>query len=231
MQAIPPTLQQSLAARLDRLGSARETAQIGAVLGRGFSYALVQSVAGLDELGKRYRDRRWSGLAQADILLVEGDGAQATYRFKHALIQDAAYDGLLKSRRQALHRRAAERPAREERERSRARSDRPSLRRNTTKDQEIQACPGIAVDRNMTASSNAIMAKGNNVGAAAQPQGTGKPQHSLELLQYTYVIIIFLKNLKGCVRTQAAMHTLCIPPTGEVNGKTNFLTHSHMLEI
>jgi predicted ATPase len=48
-QAIPPTLQQSLAARLDRLGSAREAAQIGAVRGRGFSYALLQSVAGLDE--------------------------------------------------------------------------------------------------------------------------------------------------------------------------------------
>ena len=47
-------------------------------------------------------------LAEADILFVEGDGAQATYRFKHALIQDAAYDSLLKSRRQALHRRAAE---------------------------------------------------------------------------------------------------------------------------
>ena len=52
-QAIPPTLQQSLAARLDRLGSARETAQIGAVLGRGFSYALLQFVAGLDEGGLR----------------------------------------------------------------------------------------------------------------------------------------------------------------------------------
>src|SRR5208283_4021224 len=47
-------------------------------------------------------------LAEADILIAEGAGAQATYRFKHALIQDAAYDSLLKSRRQALHRRAAE---------------------------------------------------------------------------------------------------------------------------
>jgi hypothetical protein len=56
-QAIPPTLQQSLAARLDRLGSARETAQIGAVLGRGFAYALLQCVAGLDERC----NRRWSG--------------------------------------------------------------------------------------------------------------------------------------------------------------------------
>jgi class 3 adenylate cyclase/predicted ATPase len=104
-QTIPPTLQQSLAARLDRLGSARETAQIGAVLGRGFSYALLQSVADLDEGPLRSALER---LAQADILFVEGDGAQATYRFKHALIQDAAYDSLLKSRRQALHRRAAE---------------------------------------------------------------------------------------------------------------------------
>ena len=104
-QAIPPTLQQSLAARLDRLGAARETAQIGAVLGRGFSYALLQSVAGLDEGALQASLER---LAEADILFVEGDGAQATYRFKHALIQDSAYDSLLKSRRQALHRRAAE---------------------------------------------------------------------------------------------------------------------------
>jgi predicted ATPase len=104
-QSIPPTLQQSLAARLDRLGSAHETAQIGAVLGRGFSYALLRSVAGLDEGALQSALER---LAEADILFVEGDGAQATYRFKHALIQDAAYDSLLKSRRQALHARAAE---------------------------------------------------------------------------------------------------------------------------
>ena len=104
-QAIPPTLQQSLAARLDRLGAARETAQIGAVLGRGFSYALLQSVAGLDEGALQAALER---LAEADILFAEGHGAQATYRFKHALIQDAAYDSLLKSRRQALHAQAAE---------------------------------------------------------------------------------------------------------------------------
>src|SRR5271154_1467192 len=104
-QAIPPTLQQSLAARIDRLGAARETEQIGAVLGRGFSYALLKSVAGLDEGALQSALER---LAQADILFVEGDGPQANYRFKHALIQDAAYGSLLKSRRQALHARAAE---------------------------------------------------------------------------------------------------------------------------
>src|SRR5271165_211446 len=104
-QAIPPTLQQSLAARLDRLGAAREIAQIGAVLGRGFSHALLQAVAGLDETGLQSALER---LAEADILFIEGDGAQANYLFKHALIQDAAYESLLRSRRQALHRRAAE---------------------------------------------------------------------------------------------------------------------------
>jgi predicted ATPase len=104
-QAIPPTLQQSLAARLDRLGEARETAQIGAVLGRDFSYRLLRDVAGLDEPALQAALER---LAEADILFAEGAPPQATYRFKHALIQDAAYESLLKSRRQPLHRRAAE---------------------------------------------------------------------------------------------------------------------------
>ena len=69
VQAIPPTLQQSLAARLDRLGSAREIAQIGAVLGRGFSHALLQAVAGLDEPALRAALDR---LADAELLFVEG---------------------------------------------------------------------------------------------------------------------------------------------------------------
>jgi class 3 adenylate cyclase/predicted ATPase len=128
VQAIPPTLQQSLAARLDRLGPARETAQIGAVLGRSFSYALLHSVAAVGDHSRlgvaavadgaaALSERGYSEaglqsaldrLAEVDILIPEGVGEQATYRFKHALIQDAAYDSLLKSRRQELHRRAAE---------------------------------------------------------------------------------------------------------------------------
>jgi hypothetical protein len=105
VQAIPPTLQQSLAARLDRLGAAREVAQIGAVLGRDFAYRLLRDVSELDEPAlQALLDR----LADADLLFVEGAPPQASYRFKHALIQDAAYDSLLKSRRQALHRRAGE---------------------------------------------------------------------------------------------------------------------------
>ena len=116
VQAIPPTLQQSLAARLDRLGSAREIAQIGAVLGRGFSYALLKSVAAVDDRGQTgvsdpghsFLDAALEKLADAELLFVEGVAPHASYRFKHALIQDAAYDSLLKSRRQTLHRRAAE---------------------------------------------------------------------------------------------------------------------------
>ena len=104
-QGVPPTLQQSLAARLDRLGEAREVAQIGAVLGRDFAYELLRDVAGLDESALQPALER---LTKVDLLFVEGAPPQANYRFKHALIQDAAYDSLLKSRRQALHRRAAE---------------------------------------------------------------------------------------------------------------------------
>jgi tetratricopeptide (TPR) repeat protein len=105
LQAIPPTLQQSLAARLDRLGDAREVAQIGAVLGRDFIYSLLRAVGGVDDPALQSALDR---LAGADLLIAEGAGHEANYRFKHALIQDAAYDSLLKSRRQALHRRAAE---------------------------------------------------------------------------------------------------------------------------
>jgi predicted ATPase len=105
IQTIPLTLQQSLMARLDRLGSAREVGQIGAVIGRGFSYALLRDVAGMEDAALQTSLER---LADADIVLVQGLPPAAEYRFKHALIQDAAYENLLKSRRQVLHRRVAE---------------------------------------------------------------------------------------------------------------------------
>ena len=105
IQAIPPTLQQSLMARLDRLGSAREVAQIGSVIGRGFSYELLRAIAGVEDAPLQAALER---LAEADILLAQGLPPESDYRFKHALIQDAAYENLLKSRRQVLHRRVAE---------------------------------------------------------------------------------------------------------------------------
>ena len=105
IEAIPPTLQQSLMARLDRFGSAREVAQIGSVIGRGFSYGLLRDVAGMEDAALQAALER---LADADIVLVQGLPPESDYRFKHALIQDAAYENLLKSRRQVLHRRVAE---------------------------------------------------------------------------------------------------------------------------
>jgi class 3 adenylate cyclase/predicted ATPase len=105
IHSIPPTLQQSLTARLDRLGAAREVAQIGAVIGRDFTYWLVRTVTGMEEAPLQIALYR---LAEADILLARGLPPQSDYRFKHALIQDAAYENLLKSRRQLLHRRVAE---------------------------------------------------------------------------------------------------------------------------
>ena len=104
-QAIPPTLQQSLMARLDRLGPAREVAQIGSVIGRGFSYKLLKAVADMEDAPLEVALEK---LSDADIVLVEGVLPESEYRFKHALIQDAAYENLLKSRRQVLHRRVAE---------------------------------------------------------------------------------------------------------------------------
>jgi predicted ATPase len=105
VQAIPPTLQQSLMARLDRLGTAREVAQIAAVIGRDFSYVLLCAVAGMDDAALHTNLER---LAEADILRVEGLPPESHYRFKHALVQDAAYENMLKSRRQVLHRRVGE---------------------------------------------------------------------------------------------------------------------------
>jgi class 3 adenylate cyclase len=100
IQAIPPTLQQSLTARLDGVGPAREVAQIGAVIGRDFSYVLLQAVAGLADAALQAALER---LAEADLLLVQGVPPHSEYRFKHVLLQDAAYESLLKSRRRTLH--------------------------------------------------------------------------------------------------------------------------------
>lgn len=97
---IPATLQDSLTARLDRLGAAKEVAQIGAVIGREFSYALLSSLSSLPELELQSSLAKLSG---AELIYARGLPPDATYQFKHALIQDAAYGALLKSRRRELH--------------------------------------------------------------------------------------------------------------------------------
>jgi class 3 adenylate cyclase/tetratricopeptide (TPR) repeat protein len=97
---IPATLHDSLMARLDRLGSAKEVIQVGAVIGSEFSYELLHAVRPVDEADLQAALRR---LADAELLYVRGIAPEATYQFKHALIRDAAYEALLKSRRKDLH--------------------------------------------------------------------------------------------------------------------------------
>ncbi len=97
---IPSTLQDALMARLDRLGVAKEIAQVGAAIGREFSYALLAAVALTPQTDL---DSALNQLTESGLAFRRGAPPEATYTFKHALVQDAAYDSLLKSRRQALH--------------------------------------------------------------------------------------------------------------------------------
>jgi class 3 adenylate cyclase/predicted ATPase len=103
--AIPATLQDSLMARLDRLVTAKAVAQYAAVIGRQFSYELLQAVSQVDEAMLQHELGR---LVEAEIVYQRGLPPQATYVFKHALIQDAAYESLLKSTRQHYHQRIAQ---------------------------------------------------------------------------------------------------------------------------
>ena len=101
---IPTTLLDSLTARLDRLGPARRVAQIAAVLGREFDYDLLRSVTpGSDQ----YLQSALAMLIRADLIYGQGSPPKVTYQFRHALIRDAAYEGLLKSERRELHARVA----------------------------------------------------------------------------------------------------------------------------
>ena len=103
--AVPASLHASLMARLDRLGPAKEVAQIGAAIGREFSYALLAAVARRPEAELQSRLDR---LIEAGLLFRQGVPPQASYLFKHALVQDAAYGTLLREPRRALHARIAE---------------------------------------------------------------------------------------------------------------------------
>jgi class 3 adenylate cyclase/predicted ATPase len=102
---VPASLHASLMARLDRLGPAKEIAQIGAVIGREFSHALLAAVAAKEETALQ---AALDGLADAGLLFRQGTPPQATYLFKHGLVQDTAYSTLLRTRRRGLHARIAE---------------------------------------------------------------------------------------------------------------------------
>jgi len=102
--AIPATLQDSLMARLDRLAPVRGIAQIGAAIGREFTYPLIRVLVGGSEDTLK---QALSQLEQAELVFRRGEPPEAVYSFKHVLLQDAAYESLLKSARQALHSRIA----------------------------------------------------------------------------------------------------------------------------
>ena len=103
--AIPTTLHDSLMARLDRLATVKSLVQLGATLGREFAYELLQAISPWDEATVR---RGLHQLVEAEFLYQQGQPPQATYVFKHALIQEAAYQSLLRSTRQQYHQRIAQ---------------------------------------------------------------------------------------------------------------------------
>jgi predicted ATPase len=102
---IPATLQDALTARLDRLGTAKEIAQVGATIGREFTYDLLQAVSPLNE---ETLQRGLRQLVEVELVYQSGVPPQARYLFKHALVQETAYQSLLKSRRQQLHHQVAQ---------------------------------------------------------------------------------------------------------------------------
>jgi len=105
VEAIPASLADSLMGRLDRLSAAKEVAQRAAVLGREFGYPLLAAMGGMDEAALRHGLAR---LVDAEILFARGEPPATTYTFKHALIQETAYQSLLKRTRQQLHARVAQ---------------------------------------------------------------------------------------------------------------------------
>jgi predicted ATPase/class 3 adenylate cyclase len=102
--AIPATLQDSLMARLDRLASVKEIVQLSAILGRELTYEMLQAVSSLDD---ETLQQGLSRLVEAELLYQRGIPPQATFTFKHALIQETAYQSLLKGTRQQYHQRIA----------------------------------------------------------------------------------------------------------------------------
>jgi len=102
--SIPATLQDLLMARLDRLPTIREVAQLGSILGREFAYEMLQSIAAIEE---KTLENGLDQLVDAELLYQRGRRPRARYMFKHALVQDAAYQSLLKRTRQFYHRQVA----------------------------------------------------------------------------------------------------------------------------
>jgi class 3 adenylate cyclase/predicted ATPase/energy-coupling factor transporter ATP-binding protein EcfA2 len=103
--AIPATLQDSLMARLDRLAPVKNVVQLGASIGREFSYRMLRAISPLSDIALQ---EALDQLLYAELISQRGSGPETTYSFKHALIQDAAYQSLLRSTRQQFHQQIAQ---------------------------------------------------------------------------------------------------------------------------
>jgi class 3 adenylate cyclase len=103
--AVPTSLQASLMARLDAVPAAKEVAQIGSVIGREFSFELIQALSGI---AAKPLEQTLGELVQTGLLLARGEPPKATYTFKHALVQDAAYASLVRDERRKFHLAVAE---------------------------------------------------------------------------------------------------------------------------
>src|SRR5262249_15516802 len=117
---IPSTIQDSLMARLDHLGMNKEIAQIGACIGREFDHELLAAIVPTDDAGLQQALDR---LVDSGLIFRHGSGSETVYKFKHALVRDVAYDGLLMSRRKQIHAAIASALANELKDRARARPE------------------------------------------------------------------------------------------------------------
>jgi len=152
LREIPASLHDSLLARLDRLGEAREIAQVASVIGHEFSWELLSAVAAMDDEKLEAALRK---LADSEMVFVQGIPPDANYRFRHALIQDAAYQSLLRGKRQQYHRQIAQ--ALEQRQ-ARTAQAQPELLAHHYAEADLKM---QAISQLLTAGQNAVQRSAN----------------------------------------------------------------------
>ena len=167
LREIPASLHDSLLARLDRLGDAREVAQVASVIGHEFSWELLSAVVGMDDEKLEAALRK---LADSEMVFVQGIPPDANYRFRHALIQDAAYQSLLRGKRQQYHRQIAQ--ALEQRQ-----------ARTAEAQPELLAHHYTEADLKMQAISQLLMAGQNAVQRSANAEAVSHLTQALEMLK------------------------------------------------
>jgi predicted ATPase len=205
--AVPASLHASLMARLDRLGPAKEVAQIGAVIGREFSHALLAAVSRKDEAQLK---SALDGLVLAGLLFRQGLPPHVSYLFKHALVQDAAYGTLLREPRRALHARIAE--SIEAHFNDIAESQPELLARHCTEAGLIEKAATLwakagqrSLERSALVEAVGQLRKGLAL-VASLPEGVARMQHELDLQTALGKAMIATKGYAA--RTRSARHLI-----------------------